>query len=198
MHVPYGALEAYKVIGPWKDFNEIIAIEGSQRTFVLTYKVDGEVYKTYEVEEGEIIAPEQEPTKEGYTFSGWSEIPEEMPLHDVTITGTFKMILFGKCASPIIELKGGKIVFGFETEGVEFNYDIKSNVSLNGKGNDILVNPSISVSVYASKDGYDNSDVTTKDILLSSTGMNLDANGDGVINAADVVTIINAIMSEQQ
>ena len=71
------------------------------------------------------------------------------------------------------------------------------NVSLNGKGNDILVNPSISVSVYASKDGYDNSDVTTKDILLSSTGMNLDANGDGVINAADIVTIVNMIMSSK-
>ena len=33
--------------------------------------------------------PEPEPTKEGYTFSGWSEIPETMPDHDVTVTGSF-------------------------------------------------------------------------------------------------------------
>ena len=165
--------------------------------YTLTYMVDGEVYKSYQLKAGSTIIPLDEPTKEGYTFSGWSEIPEEMPSHDVTITGTFTRIPLGKCASPTVELKGGRIVFGCETEGVEFNYDIKSNVSLKGKGNDILVNPSISVSVYASKDGYDNSDVTTKDILLSSSGINLDANGDGVINAADVVAIVNMIMSSK-
>ena len=58
-------------------------------TYILTYVVDGETYKTYEIEEGAAITPEAEPTKEGYTFSGWSEIPATMPDHDVTITGTF-------------------------------------------------------------------------------------------------------------
>lgn len=89
LHVPYASLDKYKAVGPWKDFKEIVAIEGTQRTFVLTYKVDGEVYKTYETKEGEAIAPEPEPIKEGYTFSGWSEIPAVMPSEDLTITGTF-------------------------------------------------------------------------------------------------------------
>ena len=31
----------------------------------------------------------EEPTKEGYTFSGWSEAPETMPDEDVTVTGSF-------------------------------------------------------------------------------------------------------------
>ena len=57
--------------------------------YKLTYTVDGEEYKSYEVEYGATITPEAEPTKEGYTFSGWSEIPETMPAHDVTVTGTF-------------------------------------------------------------------------------------------------------------
>ena len=57
----------------------------------LTYLVDGVSYKSFEIEEGESIVPEAEPTKEGYTFSGWSEIPETMPAHDVTITGTFSI-----------------------------------------------------------------------------------------------------------
>ncbi len=30
-----------------------------------------------------------EPVKEGYTFSGWSEVPETMPAEDVTVTGSF-------------------------------------------------------------------------------------------------------------
>ena len=58
-------------------------------SYTLTYMVDGEVYKTYTVEYGTAITPEEEPTKEGYTFSGWSEIPETMPAKDVTVTGSF-------------------------------------------------------------------------------------------------------------
>lgn len=37
------------------------------------------------------ITPEPVPTKEGYTFSGWSDIPKVMPKHDVSITGTFTL-----------------------------------------------------------------------------------------------------------
>ena len=59
--------------------------------YKLTYTVDGEVYKTYDVVYGTAITPEAEPTKEGYTFSGWSTIPETMPDYDVTITGSFKV-----------------------------------------------------------------------------------------------------------
>ena len=61
----------------------------SINSYKLTYTVDGEVYKTYEIEYGATITPEAEPTKEGYTFSGWSEIPETMPAHDVIVTGSF-------------------------------------------------------------------------------------------------------------
>ena len=57
--------------------------------YKLTYIVDGQTCKTYDVEYGSTITPEAEPMKEGYTFSGWSEIPETMPAHDVTVTGTF-------------------------------------------------------------------------------------------------------------
>jgi uncharacterized repeat protein (TIGR02543 family) len=60
-------------------------------TYKLTYMVDNEVYKTYDVKYGETITPEAAPTKEGYTFSGWSEIPATMPAHDVTVTGTFTL-----------------------------------------------------------------------------------------------------------
>lgn len=57
--------------------------------FALTYLVDGEVYKTQDIEVNTPITPEAAPEKEGYTFSGWSEIPATMPDHDVTVTGTF-------------------------------------------------------------------------------------------------------------
>ncbi len=72
-----------------KEIGEVVF---SPRTFTLTYQVDGDTYKTYEIAAGDVITPEAAPTKEGYTFSGWSEIPETMPANDVTVTGTFTAI----------------------------------------------------------------------------------------------------------
>ena len=87
LHVPQTSIENYKETEPWKDFKEIVKIDMPKHT--LTYMVGDDVYKTYEIEEGASITPEPAPTKEGYTFSGWSKIPETMPDHDVTVTGTF-------------------------------------------------------------------------------------------------------------
>lgn len=87
LYVPYGTKKDYEVSEPWKDFGTIIEMPAI--TYDLTYLVNGEVYKSYTLKKGELITPEPEPTKEGYTFSGWSEIPETMPNHDVTVTGTF-------------------------------------------------------------------------------------------------------------
>ncbi len=53
------------------------------------YIVDGEEYSRETLEYGAAIVLIEEPTKEGYTFSGWSEAPETMPDEDVTVTGTF-------------------------------------------------------------------------------------------------------------
>ena len=57
--------------------------------YTITYMVDGKVYKEYELNEGEPITPETEPTKEGYTFSGWSWIPSKMYGENVTVIGSF-------------------------------------------------------------------------------------------------------------
>ena len=58
-------------------------------SYNLIYKVDGADYKTVSVEYGAAVTAEAEPAKEGYTFSGWSEIPATMPAEDVEVTGTF-------------------------------------------------------------------------------------------------------------
>ncbi len=98
--------------------------------YTLTYKVDGEVYKTYEVEYGTTITPEAEPTKEGYTFSGWSEIPATMPAKDVEVTGTFS----------IEEYEVNGVTYGITNEGViiiKGTYDdgkleITATIEING------------------------------------------------------------------
>ena len=89
LHVPSSSIKEYQAVDPWKGFKEIVAIDMPKYT--LTYIVDGKVYKSYQIEGGAPITPEPAPNKEGYTFSGWSEIPETMPAHDVTVTGTFSI-----------------------------------------------------------------------------------------------------------
>ncbi|MCR4914517.1 MAG: hypothetical protein K6A96_02040 [Prevotella sp.] len=54
--------------------------------------VDGETYKTYSLHYGDAIAAEPEPVKEGYAFSGWSEVPATMPARDVVVRGSFTLI----------------------------------------------------------------------------------------------------------
>ena len=63
--------------------------EPQNATYTLRYIVDDVEYKTYQLAKGTAITPEKEPTKSGYTFSGWSDIPTKMPAEDVTITGHF-------------------------------------------------------------------------------------------------------------
>lgn len=101
------ASSAYQGLG-W-DFSSVWAIEAGKgypylkaignvtetpaTMYNLIYMVDGEEYKTVQLAEGDAITPEANPTKDGYTFSGWSEIPSTMPAHDVTVTGTFTEVI---------------------------------------------------------------------------------------------------------
>ena len=55
----------------------------------IIYEVDGEVFGTALVKYGSDIVLPDEPVKEGYTFSGWNDVPETMPAEDIVITGSF-------------------------------------------------------------------------------------------------------------
>ena len=84
--VPYKLYDKYRVTIPWSLFGKIVNFEG---LYNLTYFVDNDEYSHSVVEQGSEIIVEEEPEKEGYTFSGWSAIPEIMPDHDVLVTGSF-------------------------------------------------------------------------------------------------------------
>ena len=93
LYVPKGYLASYQAAEQWKEF--LFVEEGDYtiaKKYTLTYMVDGEEYKSYQIAEGSAITPEAAPTKDGYVFSGWSTIPATMPAEDVTITGTFTLL----------------------------------------------------------------------------------------------------------
>ena len=93
--------------------------------YVLSYIVDGEEYKTLTIPYRMTIVPEKEPTKTGYTFSGWSEIPETMPANDVWVMGSFTIKLIQK-----IELEKNKLTFN-STESQRLSVTITPDDVLN-------------------------------------------------------------------
>ena len=66
------------------------ATEIAKNTFTVTYKVDGEVYKTYKVLAGTKIPVPADPTKNGSEFAGWNpEVPDKMPKEDLVFEATW-------------------------------------------------------------------------------------------------------------
>ena len=57
--------------------------------YTLTYYVDGTLYSAETYDFGAAIVAIDEPSQEGYTFSGWDEVPATMPSHDVAVNGEF-------------------------------------------------------------------------------------------------------------
>ena len=97
-----------------------------------------------------------------------------------------------KCEKPVISYENGKLSFSCATEGVEFVSEIISDDFKKHYGNEISLTTTYTVSVYATKEGYENSDVVTKNITFSSNQAG-DLNGDGEINITDVTYVIDII-----
>ena len=68
-----------------------ITIVGSYsiNTYRIEYLVDDAMYYEDSLVYGAPIVLIEEPVREGYKFSGWSQAPETMPAHDLTISGSF-------------------------------------------------------------------------------------------------------------
>ena len=129
--------EGYTFNG-WDNVPEImpshdVSISGtySLNKYKLTYMVDDAEYKSYDVEYGAAITPEEAPTKDGYIFSGWSDIPETMPAKDVTVTGTFTQVEF-EVDGVTYEVSGDEasVLNGNNYSG---NVEISSTVDINDK-----------------------------------------------------------------
>ena len=57
--------------------------------YQVTYMVDGKVYKVDSVACDAPFQAEPVPTKEGYNFVGWENVPLTMPANDIVLRGTF-------------------------------------------------------------------------------------------------------------
>ena len=102
-----------------------------------------------------------------------------------------------KCALPTISVENGKVKFSCETEGVTYHYEIVSLGSVSGEGNDVELTNSYSVTVYATKEDYINSDSVTAEIKPVG-GLKGDVNGDNKVDVADHVELSKIILEQGQ
>ena len=105
-----------------------------------------------------------------------------------------------KCEIPTIIYENGKLMFTCATEGVEYVTDITCADIKKHYSSAIDLTGTYIVSVYATKSGYDNSEVATKEIQISSSGGSGivgDLNNDGNVNTADVVKLVNIITGKE-
>ena len=100
-----------------------------------------------------------------------------------------------KCATPTITYENGKLKFSCETEDVTFCYSVTPPSQFNGEGNDVNLSTKYTISVYAKKEGYENSETVTKEIEVG--GMMGDMNGDGVLSVTDVGILITNILEAE-
>ena len=57
--------------------------------YTLTYILDDKEFYKEDLSAGSSIIPKEVPTKEGYSFSGWKDLPSTMPTHNVTVNGSY-------------------------------------------------------------------------------------------------------------
>ena len=106
----------------------------------------------------------------------------------------------GKCATPVITYDKGKLTFTCETDDVEFISDITSTDIKKYSSSEVELTGVYKVSVYATKAGYESSDVTTREIVITGNSQAIvvgDVDGDGKVNVADHVKLSDIIMEKK-
>jgi hypothetical protein len=70
-----------------------------------------------------------------------------------------------KCSTPTISYSNKRLAFSCETEGVEFFYEIKDTDIKNSNGSTVDLSATYEISVYATKSGYENSNMATATLV---------------------------------
>ena len=117
-----------------------------------------------------------------------------------------------KCATPTIAFADGKLTFATVTEGADCVWTLSKSGGNSGRSTTIEVPSVFDLTVYATKEGWKNSDHATALLVWGDAdvegnnvirlggagGVNYDLNNDGVINVADMVIYLNIIMKRDQ
>ena len=104
-----------------------------------------------------------------------------------------------KCATPEICYANGKVSLSCETEGVDFISEVTVDDAKKYYDSEFTLSQTYKITVYATKAGYENSDVATREIVIENGQSSLfgDLNKDGKVNVADHVELTKIIMNQE-
>ena len=108
-----------------------------------------------------------------------------------------------KCATPEIKFSNDTFTFSCATQGVEFVSVVTVSDAKKYYDAKIKLAQTYKISVYATKNGYERSDIATKEIVITNDNIESaeiltgDVNGDGVVNVADHVKLSDIIMKSK-
>ena len=107
--------------------------------------------------------------------------------------GTGPVIPLEKCATPTITYLNGKVHFACETEGVEYVPIVTCAPKKLLNGNELEIGGAFTISVYATKEGYAESELATITIDMGKMG---DMDCDGELSVTDITSLVNAILGK--
>lgn len=109
-----------------------------------------------------------------------------------------------ECATPTVAYEDGKLILECETEGAECVWTLRNPDTLSGRGKTISLARQYELTVYATANGMIDSDYVTYLIVwgdndaegdnvirIGASGEVCDVNNDGVVDVADIGTIID-------
>ena len=121
-----------------------------------------------------------------------STAPWNSIINIVPIEGEIPKV--NKCATPTIEYSNGSVTCNCETEGVKYVYQIAPvTVKQESESGRFAFAPTYEITVYATREGYKDSDTASIIVGLSNVG---DLNGDGQVSIADVTFLVNLILGK--
>ena len=123
----------------------------------------------------------------------WSQFKPIVPLEDGDTPTT------QKCATPEISFANGKVSLSCETEGVDFISEVTVADAKKYYDSEFTLSQTYILTVYATKAGYENSDVATREIVIENGQSTLfgDLNKDGRVNVADHVKLSSIILNQK-
>ena len=97
-----------------------------------------------------------------------------------------------KCATPTISYSNGKLTFACDTEGTECVATIDDSDIKTYYGNEVNLTATYNISVYATKNGYDNSDVATATLCWIDVDPKTEGLTDGIANVPAHAVLIQS------
>lgn len=146
------------------------------------------------------------PTVEGESSNNFNSLSDNSTLYvpasaieDYKATAPWNnfanILAMPKCATPTITYENGKLSYTCDTEGVTFITKIAPADGGSYATREVCLSLAYKVNVYASKTGYENSDVATTTIQLFNSAIRGDVNGDGKVNITDATEVVGIILN---